>query len=157
VRIAPAHRLLAAFLALWLPFCCCQARAAARTVVHAMHGDPQAAACDPGELPSCCRGEPERDAGCCDDAAPGSGGAPVQPDPCEDCAACGAVKAKAVAPDAPTVEHDSVGTKDVALCTPPASDAGPVPSAGARWPHANAPPWRPGGRTALALHARLVI
>lgn len=158
VRTSPAHRLLAAFLALWLPFCCCQARAAARTVVHAMHGGDATAACV-DELPACCRAEAAPADGCCGigDADVHDGDAPPAPAPCEDCAACGSLKAKAAAPGVPGVEHDSVGVPDVALCTLPASEARATPGAHASWPRSHAPPWKPGGRSALALHARLVI
>jgi hypothetical protein len=159
VRIAPAHRLLAAFLALWLPFCCCQARAAARTVVHAVHGEAQATACDRSELPPCCRdeGAPAGDSCCGGDEDDGPVGEPGGSAPCGDCAACLSVKVKAIAPDAPPVERDSIGTVDATLCALPASEAAPAEASGQAWPHANAPPWRPGGRTALRLHARLVI
>lgn len=158
VRTSPAHRLLAALMALWLPFCCCQARAAARTVVHAMHAGDATAACEV-DVPACCRAERAPAAECCGNADAGvhEADAPPAQAPCDDCAACGSLKAKAAAPGVPDVEHDSVGAPDLALCAVPAADAQATPGTHASWPSAHAPPWKPGGRSALALHARLVI
>lgn len=158
VRTSPAHRLLAALMALWLPFCCCQARAAARTVVHAMHAGGAAAACD-AEVPACCRAEPAPVADCCGNGKQDADDADTSsaPAPCKDCAACGSLKSKAAAPAVPGVEHDSVGVPDAALRAVPASDLAVATGARTSWPRAHAPPWKPGGRSALALHARLVI
>lgn len=158
VRTSPAHRLLAALMALWLPFCCCQARAAARTVAHAMHAGGEAVACV-DDVPACCRAEIAPDADCCGNGERGADDADTSsaPAPCDDCAACGSLKAKAAAPAVPGVEHDSVGVPDAALSAVPASDEAVATGARASWPRAHAPPWKPGGRSALALHARLVI
>ena len=157
VRTSPGHRLLAAFMALWLPFCCCQARAAARTLVHAVHGGDAAAACGDDALPPCCRAAQEPAEGCCGDGTGPSDRSPAEPAPCSDCAACGVLKAKATAPEAPAIEHDSIGVADAALLAVPAPEAPSARADAASWPRANAPPWKPGGRAALALHATLVI
>ncbi len=156
VRTSPAHRLLAAFMALWLPFCCCQARAAARTLVHAVHDGDAAAPCRVDDLPPCCRAAQEPAGDCCDEG-PGPDRSPAAPAPCSDCAACGALKAKAAAPEVPEIEHDSVGVVDAALLAVPQTDEPGARADAASRPCANAPPWKPGGRAALALHATLVI
>lgn len=51
----PLHTLLIAFLAAWMPFCCCQARAAVHALVHS--------ALDPasGAAHHCCSAAPEAD------------------------------------------------------------------------------------------------
>jgi hypothetical protein len=152
-----ARQFLVAFLAAWLPFCCCQVRAAAAVVAHAGHRMAET------DVPSCCQERTSDDccapAGCCD-AAPDAdrhdheGKAPAKGDCCVSC------KERALPAAAPTIDVDTVGTVDFVAQAVLATDALPVrgacavPGAAA---HDTGPPGAPGGRTALAMHSVLVI
>ena len=145
---------LAAFLACWMPFCCCQVRAAAMAVAHVAHADDG----DRDHRPACCRAqsaEPacdaERHDGCCDEAG-GDRGAPAKGTCCVSC------KDRSLPPAVqgdllPAISVDFVATAVLADGWAAQADAG-APEAGR---HDRGPPPLPGGRAALALHSVLVI
>ena len=143
-----------ALLAVQLPLCCCEVRAAVAVLAHAGHG-----ADDSDEADDCCAKAGKRD--CCapasdsvdaDDAADGH--APAQGDCCLTC------KDRAAPTIAPSIDVDTLHTLNfvasaVLATVVPGDDAGlraPAPS------HRDTgPPGAPGGRLALLLHSTLVI
>lgn len=152
-----ARQFLVAFLAAWLPFCCCQVRAAAAVVAHAGH---RAADAEPRP---CCADEAADDCGspigCCN-AAPGAdrhdhdGKAPAKGDCCVSC------KERALPAAAPTIDVDTVGTFDFvaqAVCALPPLPVRAACAAPGAAAHDTGPPGSPGGRAALAMHSVLVI
>lgn len=152
-----ARQFLVAFLAAWLPFCCCQVRAAAAVVAHAGHRATDA------EPRPCCREEATDDcctpAGCCD-AAPDAGRhdhdgkAPAKGDCCVSC------KERALPATAPAIDVDTVGTVDFvaqAVCALPKPAVHAACAAPGTAAHDTGPPGSPGGRMALAMHSVLVI
>ena len=148
---------LAAFLALWMPFCCCQVRAAAAAVAHVAHVAGIAAAND--HRPACCReassgGGSDADGhdGCCDEQGGDDHGAPAKGSCCVSC------KERLLPPAVqgdllPAMSIDFVAT--AVLADGWAAQAGAVACPEARADRG--PPPTPGGRAALALHSVLVI
>lgn len=152
VKASGIHRLLALALAVWLPFCCCQARAVASAV---LDGRTTSAGACMGDRPACCRA---RVAHSDETTAPTDDGRSSS-QPCERCPSCLSTKDRAPAPPAPELDRDTVGQPDPVLCA--------VPSAEEHQPGARAeanpttfrgdPPWRVAGRRALERHQTLVI
>ena len=137
------RRALFAFLAAWMPFCCCQVRAAARAIAHAPHVEASE---------RCCCDEPaaeEADAGCCGHERPTG-----EPECCTTCK-------DRVGPVAPAIEVPDLSPQLDAVSTALLADAeracatGTVPGEASLLD--TGPPWRPHGRAALALHATLLI
>lgn len=155
-----AHQAIAALLALWMPFCCCQVRAAAHAVAHVAAGDRGSAA---HGAHGCCDGAP-RTAACCDAASDGNDGGCCDPDqggtsdrtPGADC--CTSCKERTPPPPAPSIDHaDAIGVD----LPPTVGQPGPAPAAEghertAAHGHDTGPPPRPAGREALALHSILL-
>ena len=157
MRFRPGQ-LLAAFLALWMPFCCCQVRAAAAAVAHVAHP----AATGEDHRPACCREkapgkasgktpDAERHDGCCDESGDEQG-APSKGACCVSC------KDRSLPPTAhadllPALSVDFVATAVLAQWwAARAESVGPDVRRSDR-----GPPPSPGGRTALAMHSVLVI
>lgn len=144
------RRALFAFLAAWMPFCCCHVRAAVQIVAQRHH---EAAACaDEARHGHCCCDDGESSdpvSDCCDSEQPVRDG---------DC--CATCKDR-VGPVAPAVELPDLSPQLDAVATALLADAVRVvastPTVGARAPLDTGPPWRPHGRAALALHATLLI
>lgn len=137
------RRALFAFLAAWMPFCCCQVRAAARSIAHAPHAEA---------VERCCCEEAaadEADAGCCGTERPAGD--------TECCATC----KDRVGPVAPAVEVPDLSPQLDVVSTALLADAERASEAsstvGATPLLDTGPPPRPHGRTALALHATLLI
>ncbi len=144
------RRALFAFLAAWMPFCCCQVRAAVQIVAHAQHATADCA--DEAQADDCCcevDAAAEADSGCC------GGEQPVRDGDC--CATC----KDRVGPVAPAVELPDLSPQIDAVATALLADAArtvaSTPIAAARAPLDTGPPWRPHGRATLALHATLLI
>jgi hypothetical protein len=148
-----ARQLLVAFLVAWLPFCCCQVRAAAVAVAHAGHASGAAAATK--AVPACCRDDAGDDAdACCAPDAPVGDTAPVKTDCCTSC------KERVLPPAAPALDVDTVGTIDFVATAVLAVPEPVLPASACRAPGLRAdtgPPAPPGARLALALHSVLVI
>lgn len=157
-----AHRILAAFMVLWMPFCCCQVRAAAHVAAHVAVGH----AASTGEVggsccaaTDCCGNEfaehpGEAVDGCCTPHE----GSPHAPAKGADC--CTTCKERVPPPAAPSLlPADTVGAE-----LPPWQEA-PVVAAASDVPPRHArvlqgdagPPPRPAGRDALTLNAVLLI
>jgi len=152
VKPSGIQRLLALALAVWLPFCCCHARAIAASV---LGGQGTTAAASPDDRPACCRARVERA-----EAGPGSTAErPCPGEPCERCPSCLSTKDRAPSPEAPEIDLDTVGRPDPVVTALPGthdelSCVGPdAETVGFR----GAPPWRSAGRRALALHQTFVI
>ena len=141
-----ARQILLLFMAAWMPFCCCQARALAQMIAHAPHG--ASAGCCTGEAPSCCRESTEDD--CC-----GGGDEDPPADHGNCCPTCKDRVAPAAAPD--TIDHapklDALGTMLLAEFADAAQGDAHTASA----ERDTGPPPRPSGRDALSLHSILVI
>lgn len=144
------RRALFAFLAAWMPFCCCQVRAAVQIVAHAQHAT------------AVCADEARDDRCCCDED--------TAADPVSDCCGseqpvrdgdCCATCKDRVGPVAPTVEIPDLSPQLDAVATALLADTVRVVAStltvGARAPLDTGPPWRPHGRATLALHATLLI
>ncbi|MFO0963621.1 MAG: hypothetical protein U0625_12065 [Phycisphaerales bacterium] len=163
------HQLLATLLACWLPFCCCQARAAADALAHAVcpaeAGTHASAGAAERTLPPCCRARAAERAShaldashaapsCCD-----RGGTDGKKAPAGSCSSCAGCKERGLPGTTPTIDHDSIGTLDVAVlvlaldAALPARIATAVP--GMRCD--TGPPTPQPGRLLLALHSQLVI
>jgi hypothetical protein len=152
VRLTVHQRLLAAVLAIWMPLsCCCQAMALARAAVAAVTPAADADAC---ETRSCCSAREAEPQGGTTDRSQDDERSPA---PCDECPACAAAKGKAPPPNAPDIDHDTVG-RDIAWLPAAGEDGDDRGSTAAAHDRGGTdPPWRPSGRTALARHARLVI
>ena len=144
------RRALFAFLAAWMPFCCCQVRAAVQIVAHAQHATADCA--DEAQDEGCCCEVDTAvgaDSGCCDSEQPVRDG---------DC--CATCKDR-VGPVAPAVELPDLSPQIDAVATALLADAAravaSTPIVAARAPLDTGPPWRPHGRATLALHATLLI
>lgn len=144
-----ARQLLAACLAIQLPFCCCDVRAAMAAVAHAGHAWVEKASehgcCDgPAPVDCCSKGETDPDQ---------HGRAPVDGDCCTGCKDRAASTPAAV-PDIDVICSLNFVVSGV-VCI---ADANAVVHPGV--PLAafdTGPPWRPGGRATLALLSVLVI
>ena len=165
-----ARQAILLFLAAWMPFCCCQARAVAQAIAAAQRPDrveaPGAGCCGAGPaapVPACCRTDRETTPACCqtvdaDTDAParccgGEDGAPADHGNC--CSAC----KDRVAPPAPAdALHDAAELNALATMLL-AEHAEAVRAAGHAAPAApdTGPPPRPAGRAALERHSILVI
>lgn len=156
-----AHRILAAFMVLWMPFCCCQVRAAAHAAAHAAAGNPTAAwhadaPCCTGA--ACCGADEsagEEPAASCCAPDPGRGQEPAKGKDC--CTSC----KERVPPPAGAVllPTDSHGT-DLPPCQGHvlATTAADGPAFRVDSSHGDAgPPAKPSGRDALARHSVLLI
>ena len=144
------RRVLFAFLAAWMPFCCCQVRAAVQIVARAQHSD--AVCADESQDDHCCCADESAsaaDSGCCGSERPVRDG---------DC--CATCKDR-VGPVAPAIELPDLSPQIDAVATALLADAAravaSTPIAAARAPLDTGPPWRPHGRATLALHATLLI
>lgn len=149
-----ANQLLVAFLVIWLPFCCCQARAAAQVLAHAaLQSETERAGAATRQSPrhSCCSDEKSTERpSCCDTSK-----VPAK-DSCSNCITC---KERVLPAAMPEINHDSIGAIDmVAMLTAPIGVTVELRTrthAGAAYD--TGPPTRPAGRIALALHSRLVV
>lgn len=151
-----ARQFLVAFLVAWLPFCCCQVRAAAAVVAHAGHAGAATTdgCCDEPVREGCCA--PAR---CCDAAPDGAGQghdrAPARADCCVTC------KERALPSTPPAIDVDTFGIVDFAAEAVLAiDDDDSACGRGSRSGPAardTGPPGSPGGRATLALHSVLVI
>ena len=144
------RRILFTFLAAWMPFCCCQVRAAVQIVAHVQHAE--AACAEAAQDDHCCcedRAAEDAGPGCCDSEQPVRDG---------DC--CATCKDR-VGPVAPAVELPDLSPQVDAVATALLADAErtvtSVTIVAARAPLDTGPPWRPYGRATLALHATLLI
>lgn len=163
-----ARQAILLFLAAWMPFCCCQARAVAQAIAAAQRPDrveaPGAGCCGAGraaQVPACCRADREAAPACCESVdadAParccgGEDGAPADHGNC--CSAC----KDRVAPPAPAdALHDAAELNALATMLL-AEHAEAVRAARHAAPAApdTGPPPRPAGRAALERHSILVI
>ncbi len=163
-----ARQAILLFLAAWMPFCCCQARAVAQAIASAQGPDrveTLGAGCCGAvrseSVPACCRADREAAPACCDSVdtdAParccgGEDGAPADHGNC--CSAC----KDRVAPPAPAdALHDAAELN--ALATMLLAEHAAVTRAGGHAAPAapdTGPPPRPAGRAALERHSILVI
>jgi hypothetical protein len=164
------HQFLATFMALWMPFCCCQVRAAAAAVVHAGQGTSVSEQAEDSKLPPCCRAKAARGkpqavsahpatSSCCDedgaaqDTAKDNGHGKSKGSCCTSC------KERVLPPAPVTIDHDAVGTIDfVATAVLAEGTLGLArPAAAPLARRDTGPPRAPAGRQALALHSTLVI
>jgi hypothetical protein len=148
------HQLLVTCMALWMPFCCCQARAIAEVAVSAAH-TPATTATESGATKHhCCHSQAS-------DVLPGtSTGAHSSHDPVKtDDGCCVQCKERVLSTVTLDIEHDTVGSIDfigtairaISLTEHDAPRATPAVS------HDTGPPRAPSGREALALHSTLLI
>ena len=168
------HQFLATFMAFWMPFCCCQVRAAAAAVAHAGQGTSVSEQADDSNLPPCCRAKAAHGkaqavsahhvtSSCCneDDTAKDAA-----QDTAKDTAhgkskgsCCTSCKERVLPPAPVTIDHDAVGTIDfVATAVLAEGTLGLArPAAAPLARRDTGPPRAPAGRVALALHSTLVI
>lgn len=150
------RQLLITLMALWMPFCCCQVRAAASVVmaVTQQESSPQS-----GETPalrhaSCCDGNDEALESSTSDKATCSG-KPAKPHK----VCCISCKERVLSSSSISIDHDAIGSIDfvgvavraIALSMPLAPRTSPSVS------YDTGPPRAPSGREALALHSLLLI
>ena len=149
------HQLLVTCMALWMPFCCCQARAIAEIAVSAAQA-PATAASENGAAKQrhCCHTQAS-------DVLPGtSTGAHSSHDPVKtDDGCCVQCKERVLSTVTLNIEHDTIGSIDfigtaIRAISLTAHDA-PCATPTAR--HDTGPPRAPSGRQALALHSTLLI
>lgn len=149
-----SQRILVAFMACWLPFCCCQARVAANALVHLSH--TQEAECCTSD---CCG------SGCCDsqeaadhDGCCGGDGSGTQDRTKGSC--CVLCKERALPPATPSaVDEVSASAVDFVATAllADSTTAGAERRAPAGHRSDGGPPPRPSGRRALCVHSVLVI
>ena len=159
------HQFLATFMACWMPFCCCQVRAAASVVAHAGHSTTASEHADDSKTPPCCRAKASNgtapaasdhhvSGGCCDDddSTDTAHGKPKG-------TCCVSCKERVLPPAPVTIDHDEVGEFDfVATAVLAAAGLGLDPATDAPLARRDTgPPRAPAGRQALALHSTLVI
>ena len=149
------HQLLVTCMALWMPFCCCQARAIADVAMSAARTPAtEASETNAANQHHCCHAQPS-------DLLPGtSDGAHSSHDPVTtDDGCCIPCKERALTAVSIDIEQDTIGEIDfvgtairaVALDACQITDTTPT----AR--HDTGPPRAPSGRQALALHSTLLI
>ena len=142
-----------ALLAVQLPLCCCEVRAAVASLAHASHSagetEPGDDCCAKAGKNDCCK--PASDAG---DDDQDDTHAPAQGDCCITC------KDRAAPTIAPSIDLDSLQTFNFVASTVLATAACDLDSgirAAASAERDTGPPAAPGGRATLALHSTLVI
>jgi len=142
-----------ALLAVQLPLCCCEVRAAMASLAHASHAGQTAPVddcCTKAGKNDCCK--PASEAGDADDRRDTH--APAQGDCCITC------KDRAAPAIASSIDLDSLHTFNFVASTVLATAAYDVDSgirAAASAERDTGPPAAPGGRATLALHSTLVI
>ena len=165
------HQFLATFMAFWMPFCCCQVRAAAAAVAHAGQGTTACGRADDSNLPPCCRAKAAHakaqaaanhhatSGSCCDDDDAAEGNAKNTGHGKSKGSCCNSCKERVLPPAPATIDHDAVGTIDfVATAVLADGTLGLVrPAAAPLARRDTGPPRAPAGRQALALHSTLVI
>ncbi len=149
------HQLLVTCMALWMPFCCCQARAIADVAMSAAR-TPATAASENSAAKQrhCCHNQTS-------DVLPGtSADAHSSHDPVKtDDGCCIQCKERVLTTVTIDIEHDTIGSIDfvgtairaISLTAQAAPRATPTIS------HDTGPPRAPSGRQALALHSTLLI
>ena len=149
------HQLLVTCMALWMPFCCCQARAIADVAMSAA-STPATAASETSAAKQrhCCHAQKS-------DVLPGTAAdAHSSNDPVNtDDGCCIQCKERVLTTVTIDIEHDTVGSIDfigtairaISLTEHDAPRATPAVS------HDTGPPRAPSGRQALALHSTLLI
>ncbi|HAQ67498.1 MAG TPA: hypothetical protein DCR70_07185 [Phycisphaerales bacterium] len=149
------HQLLVTCMALWMPFCCCQARAIADVAISAARTSAtEASEANAAKQHHCCHAQPN-------DVPPGaSPDAHSSHDPVTtDDGCCIPCKERALTTVTIDIEQDTIGAIDfvgtailaVALNACQITDTTPTVS------NDTGPPRAPSGRQALALHSTLLI
>ncbi len=149
------HQLLVTCMALWMPFCCCQARAIAEVAISAARTPATAASeTSAAKQHHCCHTQSE-------DVLPDTAaGAHSSHDPVKtDDGCCIQCKERVLTTVTIDIEHDTIGSIDfvgtairaISLTAQVAPRATPTIS------HDTGPPRAPSGRQALALHSTLLI
>jgi hypothetical protein len=149
------HQLLVTCMALWMPFCCCQARAIADVAISAARTSAtEASETNAANQHHCCHAQPsDVRQGASPDAH--SSHDPVTTD--DGC--CIPCKERALTTVTIDIEQDTIGAIDFVgtAILAVALNACQITDTTAAVSHDTGPPRAPSGRQALALHSTLLI
>lgn len=150
------HQLLVTFMALWMPFCCCQLRAVADIAITATH---EQSSLPDGAQPKkhrahCCESDDEP-VNSSNSSSAHTPGAPTKTD--KGCCVC--CKERALSTSSIDIDHDLIGSIDFVgtAVRVVESTTQQAPRTLPNFGHDTGPPRAPSGREALALHSTLLI
>lgn len=162
------QKLLITFMVLWMPFCCCQVRAASMVMAHLMHGSSEGLR---ESLPACCatqtaHARPSQASspgsasgtstelhGCCSQDEDHNSRSPMGESCCSTC------KDRALPPAPAELNIDTLGTFDFvgSLFLTDIWNAHALTCDASIASHDTGPPLEPSGRQTLCLHSTLLI